>query len=253
MNGIAGPPGAVPPGTRAPFGWSGPLPGPWNEFAPSDLDLCYPRPAWIDARLRSFPQIPVGNGLRDPLPVPFTADEVREALLDIYRNRKAGPDRVTPTCARVSPQSVHIALAVLPILEARNGAWIDFDAGRPATEPLFNRPQAPRTGVFNLRCLLYRLPGKSLPQLHQGPCMAPQPSRPTALYNIRDVRTAFAGFSAAAWPLASVRYPPPPTAYSPFGGDRLLGFQLAEEEPPPPEPFTYALFELLEAHTIKGR
>jgi len=190
---LLGPAGSVAPGVRQPFGATG-MPGPWNAFAPADLQICYPKPAEIDRRLRNYPQQSVGNALRDPLPVPFTAEEVKAALLDVYRHRKTRPDDPSaPHCARASPLSVHVALLVLPILESRNGGWIDFDAGRPATEPPGSGSPTPRAGVVNLRCMLYGLVGKPIPPRYAGSCLAQQPRRLEALYNIRDVRSTLTG------------------------------------------------------------
>jgi len=91
---------------------------------------------------------------------------------------------------------VHVALLVLPILKIRNGGWIDFDAGRPATEPLSSRSPTPRAGVVNLRCMLYGLAGKPIPPRYAGSCLAQQPPRLQALYNIRDVQTTFTARTA---------------------------------------------------------
>ena len=252
-------PGATPPSTRAPFGPSGGQFFAWGDFTMQDLFACYPQPRWIRDRLAQNPQAPMGNALLDPLPLPFTRAEVIHALREIHAKRKTRIDR---DCAPITPSSVHIALLALPILESRNGGWIDFDAGRPRTEPLFNRPATPRANVFNLRCLLYRLPGKPLSAIARGPCYAPQPRRLGALYNLRDVRTTFAAgpialpapFGAAV-PFLAIPGMDGPGGNAPFiplGQADLFGFQVEQEPPAEPDPFTYALFEIYETFDMKG-
>jgi len=126
--------------------------------------------------------------LRDPLPVPFTAEEVRGALFDIYKHRAKREDR---NCAPADPASVHIAIAVMRVLVQRNGGWIDFDIHRPPSEPATSRAQFPRTDVYDLQCLIYRLPGKPLTGAYVGMCRGEQPRRLEALWNVRDVTTTF--------------------------------------------------------------
>ena len=245
MSPFQGPSSGVPPGLRDPFGPAGEF-FPWGDFHVQDLDACYPLPPWV-ARRRAFPQSAAGNALRDSLAVPFTRDEVKNALRELYFKRKTQMDR---NCAPVAPASVHIALLVLPILESRNGGWIDFDADRPFSEPLVNQPLGQRANVFNLRCLLYQLPGKPLPPLRRGPCLAQQPRRLAALYNIRDISTTFDAAGAADRP--------PPVG--PISGPsdsvprvrELLGFELEATPAPEPEPFTYNVFEVFETFDIKG-
>jgi len=272
---MVGPSGAVAPGAREPFG---PVGGstPWGDFTESDLFRCYPRPRQVAERLQLYPQRPVGNSLRDPLPVPFTAAEVVAALNALPKGKRF-PDRA---CARIDPTHVHVALAVLPILESRNGGWIDFVAGR-REDPYLNVGTQQRANVFNLRCLLHKLPGKPLPGSpvtvgpHHDPRYAPgeagfttwpcnlaQPSRLGALYNIADVRTTF----VAAAPAVPVPYPglpgPRPIGPGPDGPGsdapygwpppgEFVGLQL-EDDLAPPEPFAFSLFELFQSNDIKG-
>ena len=120
----------------------------------------------------------------------------------------------------------------------------------------------PRANVFNLRCLLNRLPGKPLGPIDQAPCNYTQPQRLEALYNIRDVATLFE---------SSVLPAPTPTFYvdprlagpgldAPRGslapspqtpGEGVFGYQLNSTLDP--EPFSYAIFQVFESHDIKGR
>lgn len=270
---MVGPSSAVTPGTRK--AWGPIVTGsPWGLFIEeNDFLRCYPPPQRVADRLRLYPQASVGNALRDPLPVPFTAQEVRDALIDVWQKRKLTlnsiattggrePDRV---CAPASAASVNIALEVLPILESRNGGWIDFVQGR-REDPYLNRPWEPRADVFNLRCLLHQLPGKPLSRIDAAPCNWEQPHRLEALYNIADVRTTFAGAPSAPAPAApsgflgpGPRPFGPTTAGSGSEGPLLpplpppafLGLHL-EGELPAPEPFSFSLFELFQANDIKG-
>jgi len=144
-------------------------------------------PRWVAERIARYPQRSLGNALRDPLPVPFTAQEVVNALVEIGRLPQSRPARV---CARVDPASVHTALRVQPILESRNGGWIDLNRSRRA-EPYLNRPTLPRAGVFHLGCALARLPGKPLPPVYASLCNTTQPQWLGALLNVSDIRTTF--------------------------------------------------------------
>jgi len=274
---MAGPSSAVTPGTRKPFGTIGAQGTPWGDFTESDLQRCYPQPPQVAYRLRLYPQTSVGNALRDPLPVPFTADEVVAALEALPKGKRF-PNRA---CDRIDPVHVHVALQVLPILEGRNGGWIDFRPGR-REDPYLNVGTPQRSNVYNLRCLLYKLAGKPLPGSpvtvgpHYDPRYAPgeagyttwpcnltPPSRLEALYNIADVSTTFAAVPAAAPPhglgfRGLGPRPPGPMPDQP-GSDappswlppELYGLQL-EDELPPPEPFSFSLFELFQTHDIKG-
>jgi hypothetical protein len=219
-------------------------------------------PTWVMQRLASRPQRSVGNALQDPLPVPFTKDEVKRALRDIYLKRKTRIDR---NCTPVDAASVRIALQVLPIIESRNGGWIDFDAGRPLSEPPILGPQNQRRNVFNLRCLLYRLPGKPLPRLYRGPCFAAQPKRLAALYNIRDVSTTYdaaarlpAPVGGPGLPYGDGPHPGRPTPDTPAGyldyeaPTETYGMELEAEPVPEPGPFSFALFEVFATFDIKG-
>ena len=259
MSPFQGPSSAVSPGLREPFGGPGPGFFAWGDFNLYDLENCYPMPTWVRQRLASRPQRSVGNALRDPLPVPFARDEVKRALREIHLKRKTHIDR---NCTPVDAASVRIALQVLPIIESRNGGWIDFDAGRPLSEPPLNVPQGQRRNVFNLRCLLYRLPGKPLPPLYRGPCFAAQPRRLAALYNIRDVSTTF-DLAAGLPPPGSG--PGLPYGEGPYGHSPVMdrprypappmetyGIDLEAEPVPEPEPFSYALFDVFATFDIKG-
>lgn len=189
MGQFLGPSGGVAPGVREPYGPTigpGHAPGynPWSSFNPGDINQCYPIPSWVAERIRDYPQTSEGNALRDPLPVPFTADEVRKALMDVWGASHQNNNR---WCANVPAASVQIAMQVMPILRARNGGWIDF-SGR-AYNPLVNTPGSNRGRGSNLQCLLYKLPGKPLSATY-NPCNA-TPARPSRTYSIRDVATTF--------------------------------------------------------------
>jgi len=289
---MVGPLSAVSPGTRKPSGPVGTLASHYVFTEQQDLDKCYPRPAWVADRLRRYPQRPVGNSLRDPLPVPFTPDEVVAALQALPRAKR----RVDRICSRVDPAHVHVALAVLAVLESRNGAWIDFVPGR-REDPLVNVPGGPlRVDVHKLRCLLYKLPGKPLPfpsaqpslildqlwsrTLSQKPsnimwttdsggfdrvwpCNEQPPGRFDALYNIADVRTTFTGAQVPPVPPPSWMPEPEPRPWTP-GRDGVGSNGPPDPLPPevlglqlqdqtsPPEPFSFSLFELFQSHDIKG-
>jgi len=185
MNPFLGPSGGVQPGIRNPVNRPGTSPSlPWAAFSPNDINRCYPIPAWVADRIRDFPQAPVGNALRDPLPVPFTREEVHKALMDVWG---ASHQKNNRWCANVSPASVQIAMQVMPILNARNGGWIDFSGRR--YDPMVNTPGSSRGQGSNLQCVLYKLPGKPIPPAYNR-CNA-TPAAPWRTYSILDVATTF--------------------------------------------------------------
>jgi len=193
---FAGPGGGVHPGLRPsedPEHTLGHPPGysPWTGFSPRDLDACYPMPAWVSERIRLYPQASQGSALHDPLPVPFTTDEVRRALQDVWLASRQRNDR---RCAEVDPASVRIAMQVLPILVRRNGGWIDF-SGR-AYDPLVNTPGSNRKSGVNLQCLLYKLTGKPIAPI-LNPCNA-TPVPAWATLSVALLKTTFDGSRPAA-------------------------------------------------------
>lgn len=176
-------PGLIRPGLREPFGYapsaSAGHPSGYNPvapFRPSDLNACYPMPTWVAERIRDYPQRVVGNTLRDPLPIPFTAEETREALFDVLQASRQGNNR---WCASVSAASVQIATQVLPILMSRNGGWLDVSG---------------RVGhAVNLQCVLYKLPGKPIPRIHDRCAWTPPPQQ--RLYPASQIKTTFDGLA----------------------------------------------------------
>ena len=188
MSRFLGPGGGIQPSTRPPaeatYDHGHPSAySPWSGFSPHDIQSCYPMPAWVYSRIRDYPQAPVGDALRDPLPIPFGDAEVRTALFDVW---KAASQRHVRRCASVSADSVNIALQVLPILVRLNGGWIDF-TGR-AHDPLVATSGRNRGTGVNLQCLIFGLPGKPLPSVYGCAAMPPPPAK---LYNLRDVQTTF--------------------------------------------------------------
>ena len=210
---------------------------PGGAFSFNDLDACYPMPPWVAERVRDFPQQSQGNALRDPLPVPFTRDEVREALRDVWRASHQFNDR---RCATVSAAAVQIALQVLPILESRNGAWIDF-SGR-AYNPLVSTPGSNIGRGANLRLILVKLAGKKLLHASGWDATSPHPSR---TYNILEVATTFDGSEVSdAADLPSIAHRTGP----PFRGQShrpLIGSDFETESLAPAEPPGLPLFELI--------
>lgn len=215
-------PGLIRPGLREPIGYT-PSEGhssgynPVSSFRPTDLDLCYPTPNWVAKRIRDYPQVPVGNALRDPLPIAFTAEETRRALFDV---RQASHQNNNRWCARVPAASVHIAMQVLPILMSRNGGWIDFSGRRQ--NPMLNTPGSNLGQGSNLQCMLYGLPGKPLPSTYNA-CNR-TPAHPSRTYSMLDVSTTFAGAATTHSTLAGHRGPMPPE-HSGF-----LGNEIEEED-----------------------
>lgn len=233
MSPFLGPSGGVQPGIRTPMGRPSAAPhGPWSAFSPNDVNRCYPIPTWVAERIRDYPQTPEGNGLRDPLPVPFTRDEVRQALLDVWQASHQHNNR---WCANVPAASVQIAMQVMPILMSRNGGWIDFSGRR--YDPHVNTPTSSVRGV-NLQCLLYKLPGKPLPPTN-NPCRR-TPARPWNTYSILDVATTFEPSLSPTTPaLPDDRhfggFVPDPTFAPGERAGRLIGAEIeesAEIEPP---------------------
>jgi len=254
MNGDWQPSAAVAPGLRDPWGPSGGFSA-WGDFSPQDLAACYPMPRWVAERIARYPQMSVGNALRDPLPVPFTAREVSDAVTEIGRLPQNRPERV---CARIDPASVNIALRVLPILTSRNEGWIDLDAGRHEA-PYLNRPTLPRAGVFNLTCALARLPGKPLPQVYAGMCAGTQPQRVDALLRVRDIWTTFHVPMAATQSPASSSFVMDPgriesrQGFGPWAVRADLTGFVIETVNSQPAPYAYSLFALIGSRDIKGR
>ena len=220
----------------------GPVGGfrPWSAFRPADLLACYPMPAWVADRIRSFPQAAVGNALHDPLPLPFTPAEVRQALLDVWLASRQRPDR---RCADIDPASVRIAVMVLEVLLRRNQGWIDFGS---------------RSGPADLRCLLYRLVGKPLPPVHDF-CRPPAPR--VRGYDVNRVQTTFdpnvvgpprppGGSGPLAYLPATV--PDGPGGERPRGPRPAVTGSTFERVPfPVPDPFIHGVLRLVSVHDIK--
>jgi len=189
---------------------------------------------------------------------PLHTVEARAALLDMYRTPKAAPDRLTRQYARGSATSAHIALTVLPIPERRDGDWIDYDVGRPFAEHPSSSHPTPRSGVFNLGCLIYRLPGKPLGLMQQGSCFTSQPSRLEALYNLRELETTYRVTPRAMAPQSAqpqLISNPQPWEFVPWEWEPYRSLLPQELDPgkaqADPELLAFTLFTLFEAHGIK--
>lgn len=180
------PSGVVAPGLRQPWGDATSLRA-FSPFSPSDLEVCYPMPDWVGQRLQGYPQAPDGDALHDPLPIPFTADETKAAVLDVWRGAHVAQTR---NCALVSDASFHIASLVLRVLTPRSGGWVQFDT-RYTLDPLASIPYRVGDTVANLQCLLYRLAGKPLPRVYDGACLE-LPPRVESIYQLKRLRTTFA-------------------------------------------------------------
>jgi len=163
-------------------------------FRWQDIYDCYPMPEWVRERIESYPQQSVGDALDDPLPVPFTAPEVKDALREVCEASFSRPSGCSPWA---QPGSVHIALEVLRILQTRNGGWIRIRLFR---SPEVGWPEVPAGAVFDLdlECQLVKLVGKPLPHEH---CRRAAPAA-RLIYEVDRLTTTFN--SSAPHPTESI-------------------------------------------------